>query len=403
MNLTMAEMTAESATMHSLSDSSPPTVPRHCSTSFTQVAAQGSQGGSMEAAHLRFSWAGLHVVDDVSRSVLSVLEDRFLICFPASRRRDSSQGGPSSTGSSHAGGNQPPAAPRRSAATPPTPPRRTRRSASAEAVPAPSTKSMRALRSQKLQTRLARAHEAAVVAMMEEDTRATVVKPHYVVVLVDPHALWPDGDVVVYAQFPFLLNDSRRTPGLCLSYCRKVLCDPDPRSLGGTYEAIFTMEKAYVDQDSSPADDDDLQGAPDLSSSTLRPHPAPTQTLTTPADPAASGTPSVPAPPPGTSDEREAASLGAGGPAELTASDSTDQLLSTGGSASAEYDGLDEETLDELPLEMTLVSLPHRLAWSSRRRASLQAEIMPRGWALSVPLLQLVWLGWAPRCTCQPH
>lgn len=359
--LSMAETTSVTATLHSLSDSSPPAMPVSCSASFSHVAAPGDQGGTMEVAQVRFSWAGIHVVDDVSKSVLSAVDKRMLSGYPRQRRPDSSPGGPSSTGSSHAGGSRPPASPtvpRGSPAALPTGPRRNKRSAPSELLPAPSSKSIRSLRSQKLQTRLAQAHEAALAAMMEEDARATVVKPHYSVVEVDPHFLWPDGGVVVFAQFPFLLDDSWRTPGLCLSYCRKVLCDPDPRCMGGTYEAIFTMEKVDVERAGSAVDAGNA--APSSSPSRGTP-PAPVAT-SAPATPTAkqsmgrAGTPGTPAALGNNS--IAAAPAGSSAAAGVVASGSTDPVLSISGSAVNDGERLEEEDLDQLPADVTLSASP---------------------------------------------
>lgn len=81
-----------------------------------------------------------------------------------------------------------------------------------------------------------KAHEAVATALMEEQERAAVVKPNYLGQKVSPNALWPNGGVVVYAQFPFLLDQSWRRSGAWLSFCRKAVCAPDGRSNGGTYE-----------------------------------------------------------------------------------------------------------------------------------------------------------------------
>lgn len=362
-NLTMAEMTSVSGTLHSLSETSPPSLPRFCSTAFTQVAAPGVQGGTMEVAQLRFSWAGIHVLDDVSKPVVAALEGRFLTFGRDAARAASAAGGPSSTGSSHGGGSRPPAAPsapRGSAATPPTPSRRNKRTAPADLLPSPSSKSIRSLRSDKLQTRLAQAHEAAMAAMIDEDNRATVVTPHYIVAQVDPHMLWPDGGVIVYAQFPFLLDDSWRTPGLCLSYCRKVLCDPDPRRVGGTYEVIFTMEPADVEH-ALPSVDSALQGRA-VASSDVTPSaaesPAPGIPEVAPsADPRSSRrTPPTMSTPLARGGER------AGQPASA----STDPLVSLEGGAMDDYERLDEEDLEDLPVGTTLAATPASVGTGSR-------------------------------------
>lgn len=351
LNLTMTEMTSVSATLHSLSESSPSTLPRFCSVRFTQVAAPGNQGNMMEVIHLKFSWAGLHVIDGVSRSVISAVERRFLSPRPASPGRDTSgsTGGPSSAGSSHGGGSRPPAAPsgpRGSRVTRPTPRRKNKRSSPDDVLPVASSKSIRSLRSQKLQTRLAQAHEAAMAAIEEEDARATVVQPHYVVVQVAPMLLWPDGGVAVYAQFPFLLDDSWRSPGLCLSYCRKVLCDPDPRNMGGTYEVIFTMERADVER--VPGGTRDDSGVPDA---VVRqegfPGPA-APTTQTPAVPQPSTVPpGIPGAPPLVDDAATPAPTGSGGRQGAAANGSTMPLVPASGGAVNPDDRLVEEDLDD--------------------------------------------------------
>lgn len=302
----------------------------------------------MEIAKLQFNWTGLHIIDAVSRSVISAVESRLL--GGALPRPDSTPlaGAPSSTGSSPSGGSRPPAArpgPRGTAATPPTPPRRNKRSAPADLLLVGSNKSIRTLRSQKLQTRLAQVHEAAVAAMMEDDAHASVVKPHYVVYEVDPFLLWPDGGVIVYAQFPFLLDDSWRSTGLCISYCRKVLCDPDPTNMGGTYEAVFSMDQADIQQLQASARDQG-RGASSSRSPRAPPGPASSAPSTPPSAPPAASTPGVAQTPPTTTDAPASVPVGHQERAAPGASASTDPLLSTGGSAMNRYEDLDEEELD---------------------------------------------------------
>lgn len=360
LNLTMTEMTSVSATLHSLSESSPRTLPRFCSVRFTQVAAPGNQDSMMEVIHLRFSWAGLHVIDGISRSVISAVERRFLSPRPASPGRDTSgsTGGPSSAGSSHAGGSRPPAAPsgpRGSRATRSTPRRKNKRSSPDDVLPVASSKSIRSLRSQKLQTRLAQAHDAARAAIVEEDARATVVQPHYVVVQVAPMLLWPDGGVAVYAQFPFLLDDSWRTPGLCLSYCRKVLCDPDPRNMGGTYEVIFTMEKADVER--GPSETRDGSSVPDgvVLQEGLSGPAGPTALAPAMSQPSAPP-PSIQGPRPPVSDTGVPAATGSEGRAGVAATGSTMPPNTTSGGAENQDDRLVEEDLDDELLQPGLAS-----------------------------------------------
>lgn len=115
--------------------------------------------------------------------------------------------------------------------------------AASAGLPLSATKTVRGLRSAAVQRKFKQAHEAVVSAMMEEDKKIDVVKPNYLVQRVAPHKLWPDGGVVVYAQFPFLLDQSWRDSGAWVAWCRKVMCAPDGRSHGGTYEVFFTLQK----------------------------------------------------------------------------------------------------------------------------------------------------------------
>lgn len=359
----MAEMTSVSGTLHNLAESSPPMLPRFCSVRFTQTPAPGNHGGTMEVIHLRYSWATLHEIDSVSRSVLSQVESRFLSRVPDPPRPDTSRstGGPPSPGSSHAGGSRPPAAPsgtRGSGATPPTSRRKNKRPASADLLPVASNRSIRSLRSQRLNERLAQAHEAAMAAFIEEDARATVVQPHYSVFEVEPMLLWPNGGVLVYAQFPFLLDESWRTPGLCLSYCRKVLCDPDPRNMGGTYETIFSMNKADIEREQeAAARRDSARQDPTALDASAGPPASPTPS--TPTSQPTPRTPSAPATPPVTADGVAPTPTAGAERAVTAAARSMQPALSAGGGLPTDYDGLPEEELDlgQLP-DLTLGSTP---------------------------------------------
>lgn len=107
----------------------------------------------------------------------------------------------------------------------------------------PGGRTVRTLRSPRVELRMKKAHEAVAAALMEEEDRAPVVKPNYLVQKVLPKKLWPDGGVVVYAQCPFLLDQSWRSSGAWLSFCHKAVCAPDGRSHGGTYDVFFTLHK----------------------------------------------------------------------------------------------------------------------------------------------------------------
>lgn len=193
-----------------------------------------------------------------------------------------------------------------------------------------------------------------MAAFIEEDARATIVQPHYSVFEVDPMLLWPNGGVLVYAQFPFLLDESWRTPGLCLSYCRKVLCDPDPRNIGGTYETIFSMNKADIEREQeAAARRDSARQDPTALDASAGPPSSPTpSTPTSQPTPRTSSAPATPpvmtdgfAPTPTTGAERVV----------TAAARSTQPTLSAGGGPPIDYDGLQEEELDlgQLP-DLTL-------------------------------------------------
>lgn len=340
----MAEMSSVSATLHTLAESSPPSLPRFCSVRFTQTPAPGNQGGTMEVIHLRYSWATLHNIDSVSRSVLSRVESRFLSRVPEQPLSDTTgtAGGPTSPGSSHTGGSRPPAAPaglRGSGATPPFSRRKNKRAASGDTLPVASNRSIRSLRSQRLNERLANAHDAAMAALMEEDARATVVQPHYAVYEVEPTLVWPNGGVVVYAQLPFLLDESWRSPGLCLLYCRKVLCDPDPRNMGGTYETIFNMNKGDIERErQAVAGGGRAQQYPPVPGTLQRPPGSPT-----PTTPTSQPTPSTPS---SITDGAAATPAASTGPAASAATGSVPPEQPTGDRAVNEYEGLQEEELE---------------------------------------------------------
>lgn len=104
-------------------------------------------------------------------------------------------------------------------------------------------RNVRALRSSRVQQKLQQAHEAVVNAMMDEDEGAEVVKPTYLVQKVMPNNFWPDGGVVIYAQFPFLLDQWWRRSGSWAAFCPKAVCAPDCQSQGVTYGVFFTLQR----------------------------------------------------------------------------------------------------------------------------------------------------------------
>lgn len=191
-----------------------------------------------------------------------------------------------------------------------------------------------------------------MAAFMEEDARATVVQPHYAVYEVEPTLVWPIVGVVVYAQFPFLLDESWRSPGLCLSYCRKVLCDPYPRNMGGTYETIFSMNKEDIERErQAVAGGGRAQQYPPVPETSQRQPGSPTPTTPTsqPTAPTPTSITDGAAPTPAASP----------GPAASAATGSVPPEQPTGDRAVNEYEGLQEEELElGLPPDLSLGATP---------------------------------------------
>lgn len=97
----------------------------------------------------------------------------------------------------------------------------------------------RTLRSPLVQAKMKKAHEAIVSALLEEGKRATVAKPRYLSQRLMRTLRWPEGGVVVYAQFPSVLDLFWKQRGAWSAMCRKTACAPDRDSAVGTYEVFF--------------------------------------------------------------------------------------------------------------------------------------------------------------------
>lgn len=236
----------------------PPTLPTACVPRLT-----GSNGSAEQAvAYADFNWSTLHLDNPASMQLLAVCRNRM---FPSTTEEEGPPGPPraeaaGSQGGSR-GGSQPASRGRPAGAGRRKPPAgrtgaQNNNNSSRPRTDAPvvgavaggrvtktSRSTARSLRSKRVQDKMKKAHDAVVSAMMEEDERTAVVKPIYLVQQVEPHKLWPDGGVVVYAQFPFLLDLSWRRSGAWVSFCRKAVCAPDGNSQGGTYEVFFTLQK----------------------------------------------------------------------------------------------------------------------------------------------------------------
>ncbi|KAK1868048.1 hypothetical protein I4F81_010544 [Pyropia yezoensis] len=73
-------------------------------------------------------------------------------------------------------------------------------------------------------------------ALIDNEKRATVVKPPCVIGQVKPFPAWPHGGVLVFAQFPLPLDGSWRGAGNLTANCQKVMVF----SVGGRYEVVCT-------------------------------------------------------------------------------------------------------------------------------------------------------------------
>lgn len=242
---TAAEAAAIEKVVREQLDKVPATLPEECIPRLAPTTGGGTAPRAV--AHIDFNWASLNRADAASVELL-----RFA--------RVSLLGGavedPTTvTGETEAAPSVPPAA--ASGARPPTgrvgpgvraTPRQKRPSRAVGRAPGFSpgvTKeraTARSLRSPLVQERMKRAHELVVSAILEEDDAAVVAKPFYLVQELVPNQRWPDGGVVVYGHFPFLLDLSWQQSGSWVSFCRKLACAPDGVSQGGTYEVCITVQ-----------------------------------------------------------------------------------------------------------------------------------------------------------------
>lgn len=234
-------------------------VPSTLSTACVPVLSPAVNGGNAPRSVVRinFNWGSLHRPHADSTPLLNSARNTLVT---------GNAGGGSSTATRGAGAQlgrrATPTARGASGVEKPTSRRRPPTGAAAGAgLPLSGSKTVRGLRSPAVQRKVKQAHEAVVSAMMDEDRKIDVVKPNYLVQYVTPNKLWPDGGVVVFAQFPFLLDQSWKDSGSWLAWCRKVMCAPDGRSHGGTYEVFFTLQEDNTDQPeggaSSGSSDDD--------------------------------------------------------------------------------------------------------------------------------------------------
>jgi len=104
-------------------------------------------------------------------------------------------------------------------------------------------KSVRPLRPAKLQFKLAQAHTAAVNAILGNDAQAVVVQPPYLVNVVESTMAWPYGDIALFVQLPFLLDNSWHKLKKYVMRCRKSICNADDaEGQGGVDEFFLTLK-----------------------------------------------------------------------------------------------------------------------------------------------------------------
>eukprot|EP00168_Porphyra_purpurea_P016288 TRINITY_DN5220_c0_g1_i2.p1 TRINITY_DN5220_c0_g1~~TRINITY_DN5220_c0_g1_i2.p1 ORF type:complete len:634 (-),score=139.19 TRINITY_DN5220_c0_g1_i2:146-2011(-) len=208
---------------------------------------------------LTFSWAAAHVTSAASDMVMRALRHKYVggnwenapPATAAAAYGGTAASGPGGrkAGASSAGA-RPPASQASSAS-------RSKRTSPDD----PSNRHVRSVRrvpNSKLNAKLERSHDTAVGFIIDDDTRATAIRPHYVVGQLATFPVWRHGGVYVVAQVPFLLEESWRKSEQWVSSCRKILVSPSAKASGGMYEVTFTPKSMEEDVDElEPAADCD--------------------------------------------------------------------------------------------------------------------------------------------------
>lgn len=212
----------------------------------TAVVGSGATEGDLCVDKIGWSWTNVHVEDPDFIIVRRLLEVRFL--GGVSEKRS----GGADAGSADDAAAAPPAAPAtlpaRGGRPPPAPlgkgsrsgtkyGRGTKRTDPEPVVPNPS--SVRSLRHKKAAAKYAKSLDVAASILSEQEARATVVRPPFVLGRVNPFSKWPFGGVVVFVKFPFLVDPTWRKTVNWTAYCRKVLI----LKTGGRYEIVFRPKK----------------------------------------------------------------------------------------------------------------------------------------------------------------
>lgn len=202
---------------------------------------EGPLVGKKVIAKIEWSWSGIHVSDEAFDWMLPILQGRFLSGGKESGEgvageaqgvgaaaKSKRRGTPASRGS----GRLPPAlAPKAG--------RGAKRSAGAVPV-VPAAGTIRGLRHRTAAVKMEKGLDIMATALLEEEARTSVVRPPFVIGHVKPFSAWPFGGVVVFAQFPFLIDQSWRLADKWVAYCRKV----SVLGTGGRYEVMFAAKEA---------------------------------------------------------------------------------------------------------------------------------------------------------------
>lgn len=216
-------------------------MPKDC----TSVASRGALGESTTIDKVEWSWSDIHVADPDFHLVWRLLNARFLggnIGGGVAAAAPSDGGAPAAASAGPARGGRPPTTPaKRGSSAGGQSGRGTKRAEAEPVVPSPT--SVRRLRHRKAAGKYAKTLEVASSLFVEQEQRATVVRPPFVLGHVKPFSKRPFGAVVVYAQFPSLLDTTWKKTITWTAYCRKVLI----QKKGGRYEIVFKPNRVLTE------------------------------------------------------------------------------------------------------------------------------------------------------------
>lgn len=196
--------------------------------------------GKKVISRIEWSWSGIHVSDEVFDWMLPILQSRFL--SGGNEHGEHVAGGGQGAGTAAKAKRRGTPASRGSGRLPPAVAPKAGRGSkrTAGAVPVvPVAGSIRGLRHRSAAIKMEKGLDIIATALLEEEARTSVVRPPFVIGHVKPFSAWPHGGVVVFAQFPFLLDQSWRLADKWLAYCRKV----SVLGTGGRYEVMFAPKE----------------------------------------------------------------------------------------------------------------------------------------------------------------